>query len=110
MKFKIKIDENTSLEDIKNELEKLKKINVTEIPLNHIRKITVFLGCEEIQGTGSSIRFFNEILLINPYYKGYFQVHKIHKGGNKELIRKSDYVKYLYPVLTIIIDLLNEQK
>ena len=110
MKFKIKIDENTSLEDIKNELEKLKKANVSEIPLNYIRKITLFLGIEEIQGKGSGIRFYSEVLLEHPYYNGYFQVHKIHKGGNKELIRKSDYVKYVYPTLIIIIDLLRELK
>jgi hypothetical protein len=105
MKFKIKITENTSLGDIKEELEKLKKINVNEIPLNHIRKIIVFLGAEEIQATGSSIRFYHEILKDQPFYRGYFQIHKVHKGGNKDMIRKVDFVKYLYPVLVLIIEL-----
>ena len=107
MKFKLRINENTSFNDIEKELEKIKNSNVNEIPLNHIRKITTFLEVEEIQGKGSSIRFFHELLLENPFYKGYFQVHKIHKGGNKDEIRKSDFVKYLYPVLMILIKLKN---
>jgi hypothetical protein len=105
MKFKIKINKETSFNDIRNELENLKKANIKAIPLNHIRKITKFLEIEELSGKGSSIRFYHKLLIDHSYYRGYFQVHKIHKGGNIDEIRKSDFVKYLYPVLVVIIDL-----
>jgi len=104
MKFKIKINETTDFEYIKKELNKVKNSNVKEIPLNYIRRITMFLGIEEIQGTGSSIRFYHKSLESDRYFNGYFQIHKIHKGGNKEEIRKSDFVRYLYPVLLKIIE------
>ena len=110
MGFKIKINNETSFEDIRNYLEDLKKANTTSIQLNQIRKIIKFLDIEEIPGKSSSIRFYCDCLLTHPYHKGYFQVHKLHKGGSKEEIRKSDFARYLYPVLVIIVKLKIENR
>ncbi len=105
MKFKCKISKHAGLTEIKNELDRLKEIKLSVIQLNCIRKFTSLLGCKEIPGKGSSIRFRHEFLVDEPYYTdGIFQVHKIHKGGNKEEIRKSDFVKYIYPHLIKIIE------
>jgi hypothetical protein len=105
MKFKIKINETTSLDDIRNELETLKSANVTELPLNHILKITEFLGAVQVQSTGSSVRFEHPLLRQHPYFHGYFAVHKIHKGGDNDLIRRNDFKAYLYPALMTLIEL-----
>jgi len=105
MKFKIKINENTTLDDIRNELETLKSANVTEIPLNHLLKIVNFLGAVQVTASGSSIRFTHPLLIQHPFYHGYFQVHKIHKGGDKDEIRIIDCKKYLFPALITIIEL-----
>ncbi len=108
MKYKIKINEDTSYNDIRHELEKLKALPVTEIPLNHLQKIIEFLGAVEVPASGSSVRFRHRILDDHPYYHGYFQVHKIHKGGDQNQIRKNDYSRILYPTLITIIDLLEK--
>jgi hypothetical protein len=105
MKFKIKIDETTSLDDIRKELETLKSANVTELPLNHILKITEFLGAVQVPSTGSSIRFEHPLLRKHPYFHGYFAVHKIHKGGDSDLIRRNDFKTYLYPALITLIEI-----
>jgi hypothetical protein len=111
MKFKFKIDENTSLDDVQKELDSLKKASTPEIPLGPLRKIIEYLGGNEVAATGSSVRFKHEALKGHPYFRaGIFQVHKIHKGGNLELIRKSDYKKYLYNPLIYIIATKKEQK
>jgi len=109
MKFKIKISESTTFDDIRTELENLKSANINEIPLNHLLKITEFLGAKRITATGSSVRFQHEILKNYPPYKGFFQVHKIHKGGDLDLIRKNDFKTYVYPVLMLIIELLEKK-
>lgn len=41
--------------DIRDELDSLKTANVTEIPLNHLRKIINFLGATEIPSTGGQV-------------------------------------------------------
>ena len=105
MNFKIKIDEYTSLDEIRNELAFIRNANVPEIPLNHLRKIIQFLGAEEVQGTGSSIRFYHKILEKHPLYRGYFQIHKIHKGGDQDFVKRNDYKSFLYNVLITIIEL-----
>ena len=107
-KHKFKINESTTPADIIEELEYLKNANVKTIPLNQIRRIIFFLGGEEVKATGASVRFYHRVLEDEPfYYQGYFQVHKIHKGGNKEEIRKGDFVKYLYPPIIRIIEILD---
>lgn len=95
MKFKIKINEETSFSDIRLELENLRAAPITEIPLNHLQKIIEFLGAIEVPASGSSVRFRHRILDPHPFYHGYFQIHKIHKGGNQDLIRKNDFNKIL---------------
>ncbi len=105
MKFKIKINEDTTLKDIRTELENLKTADVIEIPLNHIRKITSFLGAIEVQDIGSSIRFKHQLLADHPEYHGYFKVHKIHKGGDQDMIRKNDFKNYLLRPLFLIIEM-----
>jgi hypothetical protein len=104
MKFKFKINEYTTLDDVQAELDALRSANVKEIPLNHLRRIIDFLGAIRVPATGSSVRFSHPILKKYPQYQGYFAVHKIHKGGDQEEIRKNDYKKYLYPALITIIE------
>lgn len=105
MKFKFKIDDKTTLDDVRKELNSLKSANVIEIPLNHLRRIIEFLGATAVPATGSSVRFSHPILRNHPYYHGFFQVHKLHGGGNDEKIRMTDYKKIVYPTLITIIDL-----
>lgn len=107
MKFKIKINDSTTLADIRNELEVLKSANINEVPVNHLLKIIEFLGAFQVPSTGSSLRFAHHLLKQNPYYHGYFSVHKIHKGGDNDQIRKTDFKVYLYPALITILDLLD---
>jgi hypothetical protein len=101
---KIKINATTSDNDIKNHLLQLKKLNVNEIPLNDLLRICDYLGAKRLQTTGSSIRFYHEALKTNQYLHGIFTVHKIHKGGNKDLIRKRDFTKFMLPSLLIILE------
>jgi len=108
MKFKFKPNEDTTLEEIRQELENIKLANIPEIPLNHLRRIIEFLGARQVQATGSSVRFFHPALAEHPYYHGYFQIHKIHKGGDQDLIRRSDYKAILLPALLTIIDCTNK--
>ena len=108
-KHKLKINENTTLKDIREELDYLKNAKIQTVPLTHIRKIIQFIGAKEVPATGSSIRFYHDILLADPFFNGYFQAHKVHKGGNKDEIRKRDYVKYLYTPLVLIIEYLENE-
>jgi hypothetical protein len=106
MKFKIRLDATTTLDDIRKELDDLKSANVNEIPLNHLRKIINFLGATEIPGKGSSVRFYHKILERHPqFYGGHFQIHKIHKGGDQDFITRIDYRSILYRALVTIIEI-----
>lgn len=105
MKNKFKITENTTLNDIKDQLDYIKTLSVKELELNSLRKIINYLGAEEVLGVGSKICFRHEILLKHPFYHGNFTVHKIHKGGSVELITMIDYKSYLYKALLEIIKL-----
>ena len=109
MKFKFKINETTSLQDIRDELDSLKSANVTEIPLNYLKKIILFLGATEATSSGSSVRFYHKLLLRHPYFNGYFQIHKIHKGGDQDFIKINDYRSFLYKALIAIIELKDKQ-
>ncbi len=105
MAKKFKIPKNPDCEEIKNVVETLYYYNKKTIELNHIRKLIAILGGEEIQGKGSSVRFSHPYLETNPFFmKGIFQIHKIHKGGNKEEIRLRDFRHYLYDILNDIIE------
>lgn len=104
MKFKFKINEYTTLDDVRVELDSIRSANVKEIPLNHLRRIIEFLGAESVPVTGSSVRFTHPLLKDFPKYQGYFSVHKIHKGGDKDEIRMVDFKTYLYPALITIIE------
>lgn len=105
MKFKFKINDSTTLDAVREELDALKTANVVELPLNHLRRIIEFLGATQVTATGSSVRFQHNVLKDHRYYRGFFQIHKIHGGGNEEKIRMGDYKKILYPALIAIIDL-----
>lgn len=104
MKFKFKINESTTLDDVRAELDALKSANVKEIPLNYLRRIIEFLGATPVPATGSIVRFTHPLLKKYPQYLGYFSIHKIHKGGDKDEIRMVDFKNYLYPALITIIE------
>lgn len=107
MKLKFKINNETTLDDALEELEKIKKCNLKELPMNHLVKIMEFIGVEPLSGAGGSgLRFRHECLVDEPYFTdGIFQVHRIHKGGAEIKIRIHDYKKYLYPTLIKIISI-----
>ena len=98
-KFKFK---GTTTEEVEEELEKLCAMNVTEIPLSHIIKVVKAIEVEHIvgQATGSLVRFRHPDART---YGNYFGVHKIHKGGDEELVAKVNFKKYMMPFLKDII-------
>ncbi len=101
MKFKFKISEETTLEDVEKELTDLCEVPVPELPLKHIEKIVVdYLGSERVKSTGSMVRFKHQLA---PTPGNYFGVHAKHKGGDESLILKVNYKKYLFPILIEII-------
>jgi hypothetical protein len=110
MKIKIKIDDTTTLDDIRKELDSIKNANINEIPLNQLRKIITFLGATEIPGKGSSVRFQHKLLERHPLYHGYFQIHKIHKGGDQDFIKRFDFKSFLYNALITIIEIKEKQQ
>ncbi len=105
--FKFKITEQTTLQDVENVLDKLfESKQIKEIPLGFIKKIVEFLGGEQVHATGSSVRFYHQLLVDHEfYYKGLFQIHKTHKGGNQDFVLHRNFKKYLYPALKEIIAL-----
>ena len=105
IKFKIKLNETTSLQDLRDELDSLKSANIKEIPLNHLKKIISFLGATEATSTGSSVRYHHKLLDRNPYYHGYFQIHKIHKVGDQDLLKLNDYWSFLYKAFIAVIEI-----
>ncbi len=109
-KFRIKIDnEKTTLADVEIMLAKIKRLNIREIPLNEIRKILRFLGVTEEAGGGSIIRFQSDCLEGNNYYRGWFTIHIVHKGGNKQMINRRDFATYMFNPLMEIIDCLKNR-
>jgi len=108
-KFKFK---GTTIDDVDAELERLKEINTTEIPLNHILKLTTILHVEYLpsEGRGSQIRFRHSALENLPQYThGYFSVHRSHKGGDQVAISKVFFKQYLYRPLKEIIRILKQE-
>lgn len=102
VKIKFKVNNDTSLDDIEKEVEYLCSVNVNEIPLNHIIKIAVALGCEYCGGNGGSqVRFKHKEV---DTFNNYFGVHTIHKGKDEKLIMRVNYRKYVYPWFRAIID------
>ena len=113
-KFKFKVTTATTIEDAENELLHLKGLNIHEIQLNHILKITRFLGVEEPSGRksggGSSVRFFHKYLVnYQHYYEGYFSIHLKHTGKSERIISKRDFVIYFLPPLLGIIKIKREK-
>lgn len=108
---KIKFNSETTLEDISNEIQSLAYCAKTEIPLDHITKIVKFLNGEELPNKGgSSVRFRHEALLEYKYYtNGIFQIHTIHKGG-KKMILKNNFKNFLLEPLSLIINELKINK
>jgi hypothetical protein len=103
--------QNSVYESIKRDLEALSKKNVPELEMNEIRKILKKLNVEEFPGKGSSIKFYHSVLEgIPPYTAGVFQIHIVHKGGNKQLVQRVFFKKYMYPTLLEIIRLLETPK
>ena len=85
MKFKFKINNTTSIKDVKDELNFLKSANVKRLPLNHLLKIIKFLGAEQVPSTGSSIRFEHHLLKQHKYFNGFFKVDKIDRSLTNHL-------------------------
>ena len=113
-KFKFKVTDNTTIDDVECELEKLKNLDVQEMPLNHILKITDFLSVEKLRGraggTGSSVRFRHSYLEhYKHYHQGYFKIDLIHTGKAERIIGKRDFVRYLLPPLLEIIKIKREK-
>lgn len=105
-KFKFK---GATVDDAEEELNRLVTLNIKEIPLSHIIKIVNVLGVEIIDGknTGSAIRFRHKYAAT---YGGYFTVHRIHKGGDEVMIKKTDFKAYLIPPLRDIIEKIKREQ
>lgn len=101
MKFKFKITEETTIEDVEKELENLYNAPVVELPFNHIVKLAEFLGAELQKSPRGSMERFKHNLAPTP--GNYFGVHVVHKGGDESLVIRNNYKKYLYPILMEII-------
>ena len=109
VKFKFKITNETSIEDIEREFDDLCNTNANEIPLNHIVKLAKFLDVEYygVDKGGSAVRFRHDII---SNFGGYFTVHIKHKGGDEQLIKKTDYKAFLYKNFKQIITYKKQNK
>jgi len=107
MKFKFKITEETTIDDVEKELNNLYDANVTEIPFNHIIKIAEYLGCEyQDSPRGSQERFRHPSMKT---FGGYFGVHVTHT--KVKMVRKVNFKKYLYkPLIQILTEKRNQLK
>ncbi|MFA7141200.1 MAG: hypothetical protein WC126_09410 [Proteiniphilum sp.] len=98
---KFKIKENTTLEEIEDELKRIYSSNVVEIELGDIIKIAQYLGCIYHGGTGGSqVRFSHPAIKT---FKNFFGVHIIH-GRKVETVKRIDFKAYLYKHLISIIE------
>jgi hypothetical protein len=104
MKFKFKITETTTIDDAEKELDSLCSVPVNEIPFNHILKIAEFLGVEHMKANGGSMERFHHPLAETETYGGHFGVHIVHKGKAEVLVMRTNYKKYMYPILKKIIE------
>ena len=111
-KFKIKIDVDSTIEEINQCVNRVLSLKTKSYELSIIKKLLFAINVEELKSKGgSAIRFYHKALEEHPYYThGIFSVHKIHKGGSKDEIRKSDFEKYLLPPIRIIIEHIVKEK
>jgi len=105
-KFKVKIDVNSTIEDINQCVKRVLLLKTKYYELSIIKKLLFAINVKELKSRGgSAIRFYHKALEEHPYYThGIFSIHKIHKGGSKGEIRRSDFEKYLLPPIHIIIE------
>lgn len=105
----LKLSSETSSDEISKYLSEFAKQNTPELPFGPVYKILIYIGCVEATTTGSSIKFYHKALVPEPYWRGYMQIHRKHKGGNKIIIRRTDLKKYLIPPVLKILEY-NKQK
>ena len=101
---RLKLNEDTTFDDISEYLTEFAKQNTPELQFNFINRVLLYLGCEEVTSTGSAVKFFHKALITDPMRKGYFQVHRKHKGGDQLIIKRTDYRKFLLPPVLRIIE------
>lgn len=108
---KIKFDSKTSLDDVNDEISRIASSDETEVSLDYITKIIVFLGGESLPNKGgSSVRYRHNALLKYRYYTdGIFQIHIKHKGGTKKVLKRNFKDYLLQPLTTIITELKTTQ-
>lgn len=106
MDFKFK-PQGKSLDEIEKEIDRLKAVNVPEIPFMYVKNILEALGAEWIQPRprGSQERFYHP-LLLGTKCNGYMSIHLLHSKEPK--IRRNDYRAYLYKDLKLLITLLRK--
>ncbi len=109
---KFKISKNPTKEELKSLLSFLKNYPQDEIPFIHIRKLAEALGAEYLdkgnRGKGSSERFRHKILNNYRGYNGIVSIHIKHKGGDRVMVYRSNFKKYLYPVLDLMVNSKNK--
>lgn len=109
-KLKIKVNAESSLEDIEKAFENVLNSGQKEIEFKLIKKIAEALGAEYVtrkkSGGGSRERFRHEGLLGDLYYHdGMFGVDRIHGGkGNIKVLMK-DLKRFFKPAIEKIIAL-----
>jgi hypothetical protein len=106
----------TDFVKLRKELELFKADQRAEYGLGPIERWMIKgLGVTRIQtgkgrkkrGTGSTITYSHPVLKLLRISE-YFVVHKMHK--KREYIRRINFVKFLYPTLKTIIDLLEQEE
>ena len=98
---KFKIKDSTTLNEIEEELKRMKSVNANEFELSDIIKIAEFLGCTYLGGCGGTqVRFTHPAIKM---YGNFFGVHIIH-GRKVETIKKNDFKTFIFPHLMTIIE------
>lgn len=111
-KFKLKLSDNNIVQDIEEEIENLKRINVPEIPLDHLIKIAEVLGVKYHGLKGGSIASFqsNKLVGYEHYYDGFFTIHIAKGSKSNKMVRKRDYIQFFYRAIRYVLDEIRRER
>jgi len=110
-KLKLRIDKDSSLDEIEQAICAVLNCGQQEIELSQVIKIVEALGGEYLTGKkggkGSQARFRHPGLAIYPshYQDGQFGVHFIHGGKENKKVLIKDFKNYLDSTLKIICEI-----
>lgn len=108
-KLKVKIHDNTTIEEIEALIDEMKKSNAVDFDFADLIKIAeglgaTYLGSGAARGKGSQERFNAEELKgLADFPIGNFGVHVFPSGKHQFKVYKRNFVDYFYPALKLII-------